>query len=274
MRETSTATNLSYGDDTVDNFGRDSPDVPMLDLETDRTDNSHDLRKTSDDCPPCNLNLATADPTRSSPMTSGRPVLGFSDRDVGDNIASGCCPVVPSGETVRKEQDAVQPNAGNAVGMTADEGGERRDLPYILYRACHAIGQDAPYPALTPAVTDEYVRDDGDTRVAGSRGHAIRRGSSSKRGKRRANRPSLKKQTASKALKQNQVPVSSQDERPAKRCNSVQAKGYLAHERGTGASGAQAVGEADELGRPKRIRVSALDSRERQAVFLTQPCLH
>ena len=59
----STVTNLSYGNDTVDNFGRDSPDVSMLDLETDRTDNSHDLRKTSDDCPPCNLNLAMADPT-------------------------------------------------------------------------------------------------------------------------------------------------------------------------------------------------------------------
>lgn len=101
--------------------------------------------------------------------------------------------IVPDGSARAAEAaagDEGPSKASSKSGETGDnEGGERRDLSYILFRACRAIGLDASYPALESNNANEDPGDAGDDQGGIFVRRANKRPASFGVGARRSKRP-------------------------------------------------------------------------------------
>ena len=115
------------------------------------------------------LDPALADSARSPSASEVNDMLGLGLEDAEMEVTvPTASPAVPhtdeadAGEhTVHPETSiplvdmivdevprTIQPECHDTAASMAVDEGERRNLLYIIYRACRAIGQDVPYPAL------------------------------------------------------------------------------------------------------------------------------
>lgn len=156
-------------------------------LEAARSIDQDEMQDSLDDYPSQNVSQMAADSSQTPSMADAHTTHEPTNHDTRPDRA-------PDSRAASNEQDMALPNAdqlnvSDAMDI-ADAEGERRDLPYIIYRACRAIGYDMSHPALaTDTEGEDSGRGSGAQLATRGRGSS-KRGSSKAIRRRRPKRPS------------------------------------------------------------------------------------